>query len=210
MKERPILFSGPMVNAILEGRKTQTRRVIKPQPDLQKSFSHQYPPDGPRTSYGWSGWYPSENHHGARHYATWEHLRKGLAADFCPYGIPGDRLWVRETWTPDCVSEDAAKELGRAPVHYRADGEAPEYLNLKWRPSIFLPRKYSRITLEITDVRVQRLQEISEDDAQAEGRSLVKDSPLGYLPDTWDSINAKKHPWSSNPWVWAISFTVAP
>jgi hypothetical protein len=197
-----------MVRAILEGRKTQTRRVVKPQPPSTMTDAVLY-----LENVTWCFTGPQRDKDGhPLPLDQWVGGWPDCGPDFrFPYGIPGDRLWVRETWTPDCVSEDAAKELGRAPVHYRADGEAPEYLNLKWRPSIFLPRKYSRITLEITDVRVQRLQEISEDDAQAEGRSLVKDSPLGYLPDTWDSINAKRgFGWGANPWVWAISFTVAP
>ena len=185
MKERPIIFSGAMVEAILDGRKTQTRRVLRPQPVSNSQGGALVP------------------------------LRPS-----CPYGYIGDKLWVRETWTPDGVDKDAAKLLKRAPVHYRADGEAPEFLNVKWRSPRFMPRWASRITLEITDVRVQRLQAISEEDALAEGVVCNDGSPfIQGIPTTliqqpreefmhlWDSINAKRgYGWDSNPWVWAIMF----
>lgn len=100
MKERPILFSVPMIRALLDKDhpKTQTRRVIKPQPDLAESFSQQYPPYGPRTSYGYSCWYPSAINKRAKHYGNLSHFLKGMPIDFCPYGVSGDRLWVKEAW----------------------------------------------------------------------------------------------------------------
>jgi uncharacterized protein YqfB (UPF0267 family) len=176
MRERPILFSGPMVKAILGGRKTITRRVLKLQ-----------------------------DYDGGDCYETKDGILRDILS-LCPYGIPGDRLWVRETWADPCGK--------RLPV-YRAD-EATAYLNVKWRPSIFMPRWASRITLEVTGVRVERLQDITEEDAQAEGveaRRSMKDgvAPVVYSYQDpfriiWDSINGKKYPWSDNPWVWVIEF----
>jgi len=204
MKERPILFSGPMVRAILDGRKTQTRRIMK------------------RNSSGRVQWKGKQ----------W-HIQDENAFLACPYGQPGDRLWVKETWQCAVVSE------GIKGIGYKAtyDDErnwfkaktGPEWDRLwdkhqdKWRPSIFMPRWASRITLEIAAVRVERLQEISEADAKAEGvtwRSCEDFEPVAipgpYGPcsgpariafkELWDSINAKTHPWASNPWVWVVEF----
>jgi len=170
MSEHPILFNTDMVKAILDGRKTQTRRIIKPQPFLGDKFQNYEPQVGK-----------------------------------CPYGYEGDRLWVRETF-----AEPFGKGMG---VIYRADyGE-----NLHtWKPSIFMPRWASRITLEVTAVRVERLQEISGKDAQQEGfpwHGIGATLQFGYRPpltwfsDLWDSLNAKRgYGWSNNPWVWCISF----
>jgi hypothetical protein len=218
MKERPILFSSAMVRAILEGRKTQTRRVMKvppPEPDC--------------------AWY----------------------AKYCPYGVPGSRLWVRETWgyrggvwhsnTPDVETVHIAYKADGAVIDYERpsggisalakqkppseESERNAYFERywkSWRPSIFMSRWASRITLEITDVRVQKLQEISEDDALAEGihkfHSLEmygydpKGTPGAMVGDTakdafrflWDSINAAKHPWAQNDWVFALTFRRLP
>lgn len=192
MKEHPILFSTEMVKAILEGRKTQTRRVIsKPE--------------------------------------RYEHIRN---CDFCcPYGQVGDRLWVRETWALLAGDEgldyfvykanpDDAKEM--------AEIMATDH-QVKWHPSIFMPKDASRITLEITEIRVQKLQEISYEDIGKEGVNMIGPIPINtaYMltgaknedelkrrlfpmefADVWDSINYKKYPWKSNPWVWAITFKV--
>jgi len=189
-KERPILFSGPMVRAILDGRKTQTRRVVKNQE-----------------------WYNLKGEYGDR-------LR---SVDRCPYGTAGERLWVRETWTPD-----HAPFYPHFPVAYRADagfdyernerGEtySPEqkaWFPYRWRPSIHMPRIASRITLEITGVRVERLQDISESDAIAEGVSndmpiawqTGDDTPRGMFGELWESINGPDS-WAANPWVWVIEF----
>lgn len=174
MKERPIIFKAEMVRAILEGRKTQTRRVVK--------FGKH--PNG------------STNNHAP------------LCA--CPHGIPGDRLWVREaTW--ECVDNNDR-------LHYVADGPSPESgrRHYKKRPSIYMPRACSRIDLEITGVRVERLNDISEEDALREGAYEY----WGGLPDDeachicshkaafahlWESINGPGS-WDKNPWVWVIEF----
>jgi hypothetical protein len=195
-KERPILFSGPMVRAILAGRKTQTRRIVKNQE-----------------------WYNLKGDYGNR-------LR---GVDRCPYGQPGERLWVRETWTPD-----HSPFYPHFPVAYRADagfdyerndkGEtySPEqkaWFPYRWRPSIHMPRIASRITLEITGVRVERLQDISHEDAIAEGIEPIepkgwKDyrgtaqrymSPATSFQSLWFSINGLES-WQSNPWVWVVEF----
>ena len=221
MKERPIIMSAPMVRALLEERKTQTRRVLNPQP------SHdQY--------HVWRGRVTRDEEH---RMWCWKDLaleniwdfpngedRKELALH-CPYGVPGDRLWVREAFLID----DRTLITGPLPrvepnldwqdcTYYRADGECCEQIpecacaeydgKTPWRPSIFMPRWVSRITLEITDVRVQRLQEISEEDAIAEGYEVAFGPGMfsRAFDSFWDSINAKKHPWASNPWVWAITF----
>jgi hypothetical protein len=167
MKERPILFSTPMVQAILEGRKTQTRRVIKPQPEpLEDGFMLPLHPD-------------------------------------CPYGYIGDRLWVRETF--------AYHHTGR--LFYKADIPVVCHKNWKWKPPIFMPRSASRITLEITDIRVERLQDITRSDIYAEGLIVPQEHQEDYKEyllnawiELWDSINAKKHPWQSNPYVWVVEF----
>lgn len=202
MKERPILFSGPMVRAILDGRKTQTRRVVKPQPEalvIGVAVPHT----------------EGELHMHPRPVAALAVKRE------CPYGQPGDRLWVRETWQCAVVSE------GIKGIGYKAtyDDErnwfkaktGPEWDRLwdkhqdKWRPSIHMYRWASRITLEIAAVRVERLQDIEEHDANAEGiESFMTCQTLwparAKFAELWDSINAKTHPWASNPWVWVVEF----
>lgn len=214
MKERPILFSAPMVRALLAGTKTQTRRVVKVQPE--PGFIGNYGPGNP--------------------------FIRGERGDIrCPYGQPGDRLWVRETWQgPLLDSEeheaqfsedgpDAFKKPGFCA--YRAtdtlDAIDEDGKDLGWRPSIHMPRWASRITLEITDVRVQRLQDIGEADAIAEGIErgedffgcpcwkaygepagsdvVFPDDPIGSYASLWTSINGPGS-WDANPWVWAIEF----
>ena len=202
MTERPILFSGPMVRAILDGRKMMTRRVHKVQPnDPPSTFSYKW--DGEH----WRGFID------AGKYAGW----CDTPWMDCPYGETGDRLWVRETWGmcaahPDCDG-----------VYFRADTSDNKGAKVdKWRPSIFMPRSLSRITLEITGVKVERVQDISEADAISEGVTPPS-TPItepdgsrhmawGYeyrygFEKLWDSINAKRgYGWDVNPWVWAISF----
>jgi hypothetical protein len=203
MRERPILFSGPMVRAILDGRKSMTRRVIKPQPEME--FDGEMLPDG--TGYG--GWAPV-----LPPWSKW------------PYRV-GDRLWVRETWaTNEPIWDDDKAEsfavpamVDRSMIIYRAVCEK----NRKWRPSIFMPRWASRITLEITGVRVERVQDITEGDAREEGitdggcLNCGEHEPCGCdnpQPDArdafiwlWDSINKKRgYGWHVNPWVWVIEF----
>jgi len=191
MTERPILFSGSMVRAILNGRKTQTRRLYKSRCcDAE-------------TAAGPLGALPS------------------------PYGSPGDRLWVRETWgrsAHDRMLYRASDDL----VQAVASDEGGWVSNPTWRPSIHMPRWASRITLEIISVRVQRLQDISEHDAREEGveeldsgdvraadiwrmAKSMGDTTEGsrtWFACLWDSINGKRAPWASNPWVWAIEFTM--
>ena len=184
MTERPILFSGPMVRAILEGRKSQTRRVVKPQP-----ASHQ---GRIEWSYHNPGWWIVQGDVSN----TWSRVR-------CHYGVPGDRLWVRETFNPDWTDR----------VIYKADGgsavEAGWPREPRWKPSIFMPRRACRLVLEVTGVRVERLQEISSTDAEAEGVQCQPMSAKGfvdYYRDLWDRLNAKRAPWASNPWVWVVEF----
>jgi len=166
-KERPILFKGEMVRALLEGRKTQTRRVVKV--DVANCCTHQC---------------------GGKSEAALSH---------CPYGQPGDRLWVRETFHP--------MKSSKGPASYRAtwpkDDETPDE---GWKPSIHMPRWASRITLEIVAVRVERLQQISNEDCFAEG--LPADTTKGnrtWYADLWESINGKGS-WNVNPWVWVVEF----
>ena len=178
--EKPILFSGSMVRAILEGRKTQTRRVIKPQPE----------------------WL-------IRGVLSWKGTSAVVQAHKAPYK-KGDILWVRETF---------AKNIPGCPdgITYRADhqdqnGDGPAN-PIKWKPSIYMPRAASRITLEVIDVRIGRLQETTEMDARAEGVKIVGSS-MGHIftarehfEGLWDSINKKRgFGWDVNPWVWAVSF----
>ena len=220
MKERPILFNGEMVRAILNGHKTQTRRPIAPQPPNNTTWDQD------------AGLFVVDG------------SRLGLLR-FCPFGVPGDRLWVRETWAhyqtvdsirrPDGRSYD---EVSDGLAGYRADGhdsieDFREHIRLtsgcslqdvvingdKWRPSIRMPRWASRITLEVTDVRVERVQEIDRFDAIAEGiRWTISDENTVHVYEAskqtrerfrelWDSINVKRgYGWDVNPWVWVVEF----
>ena len=196
VKERPILFGAPMVCAILEDKKTQTRRVVNPQPWLE--------PDG---ELGWSS---------GGGYVEWNNGREDLS----PYEV-GTRLWVRETWCPLDAPDhfaDPSKPKDfmiygrRNGAAYRAECNDAEgercrkELGYRWRPSIFMPRWASRITLEITEVRVQRVQEISPDDIVAEGIPKHLNADTEYIR-LWDFLNAKRGlGWDKNPWVWAIAF----
>lgn len=194
-RERGITFCAPMVRAILDGRKTQTRRVMKPQPT-----------DWTTTAQG----------------ALWPSVeRRGLVAlRPCRYGMPGDRLYVKERWCEDYTGET---------IHYQADGgESPGPAGF-WRSSRFMPKWAARIWLEVTGVRAERLQDITDDDAMAEGVIRCDEGPLAPLffptdtecndgtnlgydnPRTafaalWDSLHAKDFPWAANPFVSAISF----
>jgi hypothetical protein len=223
-KERPILFNGEMVRAILEGRKTQTRRVVKPHPDLhERKHRWAFVIDQGELKYGKAPWRKSDPHN--------FYVENGIK---CPFGKPGDRLWVRETFSEtDCACSGdplyrnqciycKGKGYGLA---YRADVGKSEYYPFKWRPSIHMPRWASRITLEITDVRVERLNDISEEDAKAEGvfgyssesgtSGWGEDDPSGkvQVPYVYKRKWAFKHLWNSvygtwkeNPFVWAITF----
>jgi hypothetical protein len=203
MTDRPIIFSGPMVRALLDGRKTQTRRVLNPQPpewvnELVQPYRY------PRTEvdrYGEE--YPGKEIFGASTPdGDW-----GVEIRF----EPGDRLWVREA---------IDKVSGPDEVFYRADYDAeyPEGSNgLGWRPSIHMPRWASRLTLIVTHVRVQRLHEIGEKDAIAEGcgwrdtgrpadNDLLVGDPVPAFSNLWQAIHGPDA-WAANPWVAAVSFT---
>ncbi|MFH2073988.1 MAG: hypothetical protein ABIJ57_01385 [Pseudomonadota bacterium] len=195
MIERPIIFSGPMVRAILEGRKTQDLRIIKPQPDLCGDGSIYFPD---RSASRW------------KHYVSEGHFIRGVAVDFSPYGQPGDRLWVKETW---CSPMNAfGRELMDYEPFYQATDDHLPLLH-KWSRSIFMPRWASRITLEITNVRVERVQEISEDDAKAEGAERMHLDDLGQsfksykrgFQSIWESLHGPGS-WDANPLVWVIEF----
>ena len=192
MAERPILFSAPMVRAILAGTKTQTRRVVKPQPaergDNGGAFMEIIPSLLPSRGGLFDVRYALDNPRAIR----------------CPYGQPGDRLWVRETFGHFERNENFKPG---AEVFYRADGNCLELE--PWRPSIHMPRWASRITLEITGVRVERLQDISEADAYAEGIQhcdLWGDgTPRGFYRVLWEQINGAGS-WDASPWVWVVEF----
>ena len=231
MKERPIVFSGPMVNAILDGRKTQTRRVVKPQPpaDVAPIRVEMFAPTiidrwgdedaGPEIF----GAYDIDGEWGVR----------------CPYGQPGDRLWVREACKAHELTDKEAEELaendinydgyppyGLDGVQYLADGSFVPIDNTfedgeRWGdlrtyrngqgltvPPIHMPRWASRITLEITGVRVERLQDISEQDCEREiGATLfsMTDEAYPHFRNLWEAINGPGS-WAANPWVWVVEF----
>ena len=218
MKERPIIFSGPMVRAILDGRKTQTRRAVKPQPKDGLSWRGVISCSTVRADEGkhlFTDRYPCVGKS--------QHIR-------CPYGRPGDRLWVRETWHP------SARFGTEYEIEYKAD-EATLVINAGargvtrsideaifkgWRPSIHMPRWASRIALEVVSVRVERLNEISEGDAESEGVERLANAPKffhGYgkngpnwhrtaresFQSAWKSINGHGS-WAENPFVWVVEF----
>lgn len=214
MKQRPILFSTPMVQAILEGRKTQTRRVIKVQPDEN---GIDFIPHAP--SLDWEQHYKEEWKPWV--YDTNEGERIGI---HCPYGEIGDVLWVRETWA---AWQSPAPE-SEVEYIFRAD---QDFASTKWKPSIFMPREACRLFLEITNVRVERLQDISEEDAEKEGieqieapqrdgdkwiyksytkgtyeeKQLLPLYPYCSFKTLWQSINGRES-WDSNPFVWVVDF----
>lgn len=243
MSDHPILFSTDMVKAILSGKKTQTRRIVKPQPTLERSPLSSDP--------GLLFKVPAP-----KGMAGHDMLGRKNMIERCPHGQPGDLLWVRETfkywnWTEDgmpwikyaaddkslffdsCIPDEWCEKLENIwvnlsdPENYKIDSTARDR---KWRPNIFLPRWASRLTLKTTDIRIERVQDISEEDAKAEGVKLVgawirtQDKLYeDYLDRTgvgllsakesfqtlWDSINSKSgHSWDKNPWVWVIEFEV--
>ena len=183
LKERPIIMGAESVRAILEGRKTQTRRAINPRKYNIAGW------DMPRTKEDMEAGYPfAEN-------ADGDFVS---VVDWCPYGRVGDRLWVREIF--NCNEEGIA---------YKAT--QPDMDGMPWKSPIYMPRTYSRITLEITDIRVERVQDITNNDAKSEGvEPEVLSGHYYYLSgyhELWQDLNAKRgYPWESNPWVWVISF----
>lgn len=201
MKERPILFSAPMVRALLEGRKTQTRRIVKPQPDHHWSSLPGYRIDMTPRAVG-SGLAVRPTHSIPTRPFSAESPRAMDLSPWinCRYGRPGDRLWVRETWRPDSMRR------GQQKAWYRADFSEDEAAMKTWRPSIFMPRWASRLTLEVTSVRVERLFACSEADALAEGITAQQGvNPRLTYANLWESINGKCS-WSRNPWVWVVEF----
>ncbi len=193
MKERPILFSAPMVRALLAGTKTQTRRIAKPvrHPDLGNVYAP-----------------------GA---LVLEHEPQHVIDRCCPYGRPGDRLWVREThmnwWKLDPANPEGPRLFSHVAA-YAADGYELEP-GEQWIPSIHMLRAASRITLDIKAVRIERLSSISETDALAEGSfawAREQDSPVRDLDEArlvyhqlWEEINGPGS-WDANPWVWVVEF----
>ena len=201
MKEHPILFSGAMVRAILEGRKTQTRRATG------LDMVNVSPDDWTIT---WQG-LVSDGNIGAQ-------FDRRRESEFltCEYGGPGDRLWVKETWaTAAAWDKQKPSDLSKTtPIYYHADKSHGSLV--RWydedeergrlRPSIFMCRWISRITMEITGVRVERLNDISERDAIAEG--VERDAicgPCSWYQMLWENINGKGS-WVKNPWVWVVEF----
>ncbi len=221
MKERPILFQGDMVRAILDGRKTQTRRIVKPTKDRHNFGAELAPCE-----------------------IAGEVNGVDPAYRFCPYGEPGDRLWVKEAWrAAKCSDTLRPSELcpgfykhDMGGFWYEADGAEPAHPvseKGRYRHARFMVRWASRITLEVTGVRVERLRDISEADAWAEGckRGDPWDNGAGYFPaeephpdgicyvgwdsakewfsDIWESINGDGS-WDANPWVWVVEFQRVP
>ncbi len=212
MTSRPILFKGAMVRALLSGAKTQTRRICKPQPPAHthKVLTYHYP--DPRDHF----WAYVNRAPNEAELSSWVYP--------CPYGQPGDKLWVRESFAH--VYRTNAAPLARSPddLAYMADDMTPDRdLYGAWKPSIHMPRWASRITLEIVSVRVERLQDISEADARAEGitdggcTTCGNPEPCGCAapaPDArdaycnlWGQINGPDS-WTANSWVWVVEFKV--
>ena len=206
MSDKPILFSGPMIRAILEGRKTQTRRIMKVQPD--KIWE-----DG----------------------SPWWNIG-GLRLPKCPYGQTGGAIWVRETWAMCFRATDLAKIYYRASER-KSHTEFHEMIPVekcgniqpswpRWKPSIHMPRSFSRITLEVKDISVERLHDLKGWDCAAEGIMLdhwkMEEYPMHDMgveaenrilrrrfKDLWESINGPES-WNKNPWVWVVEFDVHP
>jgi len=197
---KPIIMSAESVRAILDGRKTQTRRVIKPQPWWIEPPSL----EGDK----WVGVYSKD-----------PNVTNPTYEVRCPYPI-GSRLWVRETWTRARTwtgkpwiykAELTAEEWARREEIAKRNPPDPSGYVLRWNSPIFMPRRASRITLEVTGVRAERLQDIAYPDIVAEGYpdpNHPYPARMWYMA-LWDSINGKRYPWASNPWVWVVEFAVA-
>jgi hypothetical protein len=203
MKERPILFADEMVSAIMAGRKSQTRRVIK----NLLGF-------GAITEFGRTDT-PGYDWHFRDREMRWHDHRHDRLLECCKYGEIGDHLWVREVWrTVDgCSCEEACHIPGN--VYYDADGGGNDRYSMnKKRSPMFMPRWASRIVLEITNIRAERVQDIRDKDVFAEGIQSVVDNgqiddgtARGAFKTLWDSINSDRgFGWDENPWVWVIEF----
>jgi len=209
---KPILFNTEMVKAILGGIKTVTRRIIKPQPDKKHCYPLGYVNSSTDSkNIGCFGWGIDE-YGGNIHYAK------------PPYQV-GDIIYVRETWTPYCINKKTCSNLllSHANYCYKASPkECVDSLGCKWHPSIHMPKEVARIFLKVTDVRVERLQNITSDDAVSEGSLLFKKytntiirNTEGTIPRTqfmllWNSTIKKEqieqYSWEANPYVWVIEF----
>lgn len=222
MADKPILFSAPMVRALLDGRKSQTRRVIKDRGHLPEFCAGRHDDKNDPSNYGWEDCERGE----------WITLDQFPRYNFVPASV-GDRLWVREAWrSMDGLDGSNATEIAAncieagyrrpwAPLQYEADGARVNWIADphsfgtdagRYRHARFMPRWASRLTLIVTDARAQRLQEISEADAMAEGCEFVGDrnyleTPRDCFRDLWNSINGPAA-WDANPWVAAYSFRV--
>ena len=183
MKETPVIFSGESVRAILDGCKTMTRRVVKPQPAVEAVMCDSYLPaliDGDYRA--------------------------------CPYGQPGDRLWVKETWAVARHFDGYKPSEIEPPQDHIAYRSSDTYRSYKWRRSMYMPRWASRINLEVTGVRVERLQDISFDDIFAEGIIGPYDDDTietarPHFANLWNALNAERgFGWDVNPWVWVVEF----
>ena len=225
MKERGMIFNSEMVRAILDGRKTQTRRIMKVQPESNQLGLLLITDSTKHSDIG--------KYHWAESNATGNHVRSKLFS--CPFGAVGDRIWVRETWgvvshafSDDGLMIDWVPDRPATAIHempfgngyysgyaiYAADGDFTwgdddgyEDGRSCWKPSIHMPRAASRILLEITNVRVERLRSMSQDDARAEGviaASGPMEAGLAFR-ELWDSIYGEES-WKANPWVWVIKF----
>lgn len=218
-RARPLTFTAPSVLGIYAGTKTQTRRLI--------GLDTLRPSTTPGYDWTWRGQAPIRSIAQQRRHPAgcWQDVRHRELIALCPHGAPGDRIWVRETWAT----------LGsnrRPPFVYRADTDGERVrVDAPWRSPRFMPRAASRLTLEIVDVRVERVQWISADDVFAEGLTILvsedrvplvrvarlaswKQGPKTsaeairlQFADLWDDINAKRGAgWDANPWVWALTF----
>lgn len=214
MKERPILFSAPMVRAILDGKKTQTRRIVKPQP-----ADHEWIEQNGDGSFSWCLMGKPECGTG-----VWEQNEERYPHK-CPYGLVSHSLWVRETWR--CFGgREYEYQQEKSSIIYRCDVNPSDDV-AEWRPSIFMPRWASRINLLIKSIRVERLNDISEAGAQAEGvepffsthPSIGRDQTMttgerisdcehrASFACLWDDIHGDNS-WQQNPWVWVVEFEV--
>lgn len=203
MSVKPILFNTEMVRAILDGRKTVTRRAVKPQPVGKLAYC--------MAGYKHGTWgYPSDD--------VWKYWGDAYKRDtpipenerfrhWTPPCHTDDVLWVRETWAYGCTFATERK------VFYKADGDSDDVY--RWRPSIHMPREAARIWLRVTDVRVERLQEIDESDARHEGAKMIptdgnRMSYLARFAEIWDSTikpaDRDSYGWVASPWVWVIAF----
>lgn len=209
MKERPIIFSAPMIRAILDGSKTQTRRIVK-------GAQADWTPVAPRVYWPLVVDRHGEERPGSVTYGAGN--EDGSDWFPCPYGKPGDRLWVRETWAPHFMYEGVRPADipidDQSCLFYMADGAITggcldSQRAKRWRPAIHMPRKASRIDLAITGVRLERLQDISRGDAMAEGCPFANmasgPDPRQWYAGLWDQINGAGS-WEANPWVWCLEF----